>query len=157
MKAQLIALIVLATLGVGSMAKAQDCKAIADQMERLSCYDSAAKKQTKTAPKQQSQKSNPASPLQAVALSYLKETLVDPGSLRDVEFGAPRSGITRRTDLSPAGVRGLALPIAYNAKNRMGGYAGKQRQFVFISGNKVLFQFEESTLYQSWGPVQLDP
>src|SRR5579863_1795275 len=63
---------------------------------------------------------------------YLHKVLVDPYSIRDLKIGAPRRAYTLLSDLSPAGVFGYAIPVSFNAKNRMGGYMGIKQRVVFI-------------------------
>ncbi len=148
MRIAICTLIAMAVSMNVSPALSQNCRAISDPKERLTCFD----KQSAT-PKAKTSKEDP---VRNAVLAYLKETLFDYDSMKDLEIGSPMKATTRRTDLSPAGITGYAVKVSYNAKNRMGGYVGKQRQVAFVTGGRVLFMTEEYLLDFSWGPVQLD-
>lgn len=95
----------------------------------------------------------PAKP-ESLIRAYLRETLVDPDSLRDLRVGTPRRAYTsRRTDLFQAGLYGYIVPVEYNAKNRMGGYAGKQIKVAFVRNDQIQFFINGQFIHESWSGI----
>jgi hypothetical protein len=143
----------------GTKAQEKNCRTISDPKERLACFDKTATPSKGSSANRGSKKLTDEEQrdqaIKKTIVSHLKETLFDPDSIKELEIGKPRKGVTRKTDLSPAGISGYAIPVAYNAKNRYGGYVGKQKQIAFVTENKVLFMFDETILKYTWAPVQL--
>lgn len=77
---------------------------------------------------------------EALIRTYLKSTLVDPRSLIDLQVGPPKRAYTAQdTDFFSKGQYGYAVLVSYNAKNRMGGYQGRQDMVAFIKDDRVVF------------------
>lgn len=109
-----LAFAVIAVTVCAGAAHAQECRTIADSLERLRCYDAregAEKPTTKAAPAED--------PLIAVAKAAVRKQLRDPGSARFDDLKV-------RTD--KAGKKGVCGTV--NSRNSMNGMTGP-KIFVF--------------------------
>jgi hypothetical protein len=77
-----------------------------------------------------------------LAKDYLRRALVDPYSVRDAEIAEP---IVKASfyliDPSPA----WTICVRYNARNRMGAYAGMTEDALLVRGDKVTISLNELT------------
>lgn len=73
---------------------------------------------------------------------YLRRTLLDPYSIRDAEIATPE---VRHSfyliDPSP----GWTICVRYNAKNRMGAYAGLTENALLVRGGRISISLNEIT------------
>jgi len=78
----------------------------------------------------------------AMAKDYLRRTLFDPYSVRDAEIAAPTvQQSIHIIDPSP----GWTICVRYNAKNRMGAYAGTTENALLVRGDRVTVSLHELT------------
>jgi len=77
-----------------------------------------------------------------VILSFLKESLFDPDSLKDFSFVGPCQEEVVKTGMSKydlvKGMKVYECRVLYNAKNRYGGYTGKKGHIIWIRNEKVV-------------------
>jgi hypothetical protein len=83
---------------------------------------------------------------EAVIKAYLREALFDPDSLKDFSIDAPCKEIILSSGFPGFNLyRGQKVYecryVWYNAKNRYGGYTGKNPHIYFIRYNKVVGSF----------------
>jgi hypothetical protein len=150
MRGKMICIIVVcvASGATAAAAEVENCRSISDSKERLACFDKSgpaiktaapvAPSKTMTAEEARAQK------IKKAIIMHLKDTLFDPDSIKDLQIGNPQRCITRKTAVFAAGINGFAVPVEYNAKNRYGGYVGKQKHIAVVGGDSVLFMFEEN-------------
>jgi hypothetical protein len=73
---------------------------------------------------------------QEIVVAYMEEVLIDPDSARYSGWKGPNHGTAQ--DLFGRNVIGWLVCADINAKNRMGGYTGRQQYFFLIHGDKVV-------------------
>jgi len=66
-----------------------------------------------------------------IVISYAKDTFYDPGSIRDAEISSPQTGHLFFQ-------QGWIVCLKANAKNRMGGYAGRQTTALLLNNGHVV-------------------
>lgn len=77
-----------------------------------------------------------------MAKDYLRKTLVDPYSVRDAEIAEPEvKSSFYLVDPAPAWM----ICVRYNAKNRLGGYAGFTENVLLVRGDRVTISINELT------------
>jgi hypothetical protein len=77
-----------------------------------------------------------------MAKDYLRRSLVDPYSVRDAEIAEPVvKGSFHLVDPTP----GWTICVRYNARNRMGAYAGMTENALLVRGDKVTISLNELT------------
>jgi len=79
---------------------------------------------------------DPPSRLEEVITLYLKETLKDPDSLKNLRIGIPRKGWTK-TNYGKDVLYGHWVGFSYNAKNSYGGYVGQKTYCAFFQENYI--------------------
>lgn len=72
---------------------------------------------------------------QLLVIKYLQDTLIDPTSLINLKMGKPKKCWTT---FKGNVVYGYVLYVAYNAKNRYGGYVGQKEYLAFIRDNHLV-------------------
>ena len=81
---------------------------------------------------------------QQIIVQHLRQTLIDPDSLQDLSSSRPNR-ITLDAGYPSFGLRKgqevYQCRVMYNAKNRMGGYTGKQLHTLFIRNGEVVAAF----------------
>ena len=94
-------------------------------------------------------------PLDTAALvrNWMRDTLVDPQSVQDLEISEPERGALQRGLVHGGGyVFGWRSWVTFNAKNRMGGYVGRTTH-VFLFRNGAIVATEKTgtrTLPDMW-------
>jgi len=76
--------------------------------------------------------------LEQILRADLRRTLFDPDSLRDLEIKKPKQSWYRRMGFRQPVIYGYETRVFFNAKNRMGGYTGLQKYFLFIRNGKTI-------------------
>lgn len=78
----------------------------------------------------------PPTNLEETINEYLKETLIDPDSLKNLRIGTYKKGWAR-TNYGKTILYGYWVMYSYNAKNRYGGYTGQKYYCAFMQGNYI--------------------
>lgn len=81
-----------------------------------------------------------------VARSYLRTSLIDPYSVRDLQIAPPRVGQVY-VEGTFKHANGWAVCYRANAKNRMGAYAGLKEAVILIRDEKVVASTEQANHY----------
>ena len=77
---------------------------------------------------------------------YVSETLIDPESARFTNFSTPsKNWLSKGSGFSYEKYFGWLVCVDVNAKNRYGGYAGKQRNYFIMRGDEIVFFQNRST------------
>lgn len=78
----------------------------------------------------------PPTNLQDAINAYLKDTLKDPDSLKDLRIGVPKKGWAR-TNYGKDILYGYWVGYSYNAKNSYGGYVGQKYYCAFFQNGYI--------------------
>jgi hypothetical protein len=71
-----------------------------------------------------------------VITTYLRETLKDPDSLKNLRIGVPKKGWTK-SNYGKDVLYGYWVGFSYNAKNSYGGYVGQKAHCAFFQGDYI--------------------
>ena len=75
---------------------------------------------------------------QALVQAWMREALVDPNSVQDLETAAPQSGSLWRGALFGGSLPAWYVCTRFNSRNRMGGYVGRKTYVLFIAQGKLV-------------------
>jgi hypothetical protein len=75
---------------------------------------------------------------QEIVMAHMDRVLIDPESARYSEWKGPKRGTV--PDFFNRRVTGWMVCAEVNAKNRLGGYAGRKLYFFLIHGGKVVVE-----------------
>ena len=74
----------------------------------------------------------------ALVKEWMRNTLFDPYSVRDLEITAPTKGTLWRGLVFGGALPAWIVCATFNAKNRFGGYVGRSTSVLFIRDNAVI-------------------
>ena len=74
--------------------------------------------------------------IESLITDHVKETLIDPDSMKNLKIGQPQRGWTL-TNYGKTILYGYWVRYSLNAKNRFGGYTGQQQQCAFIINDRI--------------------
>jgi hypothetical protein len=78
---------------------------------------------------------------------WIHDTFFDPYSVRDLEISKPVRGVVQEPPLLGGGRKfGYTVDVSVNAKNRLGGYTGRQRFTLLIRNGVVIDQGNPNSL-----------
>ena len=75
---------------------------------------------------------------QTIVQAWMREALVDPNSVQDLEIATPKSGSLWRGALYGGSLPAWYVCTRFNSKNRMGGYVGRTTYVLFVSQGKLV-------------------
>jgi len=76
--------------------------------------------------------------LEQIIKDHLKISLFDPYSVRDFEIKKPKQSWYRHAGFRQPVIYGYETRVYLNAKNRMGGYTGLKKHFVFVRNGQII-------------------
>ncbi len=87
--------------------------------------------------------------------AHLNKILFDPYSVKDLTIKKPKQGWYRPSGFKQSVIYGYETRIFLNAKNRMGGYTGIQKWFVFIHNGQII-EFDKWKNLFKYSPDDFD-